>query len=61
MPQVAQQDYIRLAVADPTALTAEEKAHIKKHVQQGTIWDVLVEIEHSPVSCFGRQRVQRGY
>lgn len=46
--QIAQQDYIRLAVADPIELTAEEKAKIKKHIQQGTIWNVLIEIDDAP-------------
>lgn len=44
MPQVAQQDYLRIAIANPGAPTDEEIAQIQKHVQQGTIWDVLVEI-----------------
>lgn len=41
MPQVAQQDYLTVEIADVTALTAEEKAEIRKHLQNRTIWDVL--------------------
>ena len=43
MQQVAQQDYLHLQIADVQSPTDAEKAEIKKHVAQGTIWDVLIE------------------
>lgn len=46
MPQIAQQDYIRVEVSGESVtsgnLTASEKAEIKKAVENGTIWDVLM-------------------
>ena len=46
MPQIAQQDYIRIEVSASSVtsgeLTASEKAEIKKAVENGTIWDVLM-------------------
>lgn len=42
MPQVAQQDYIRIAVDNLSLPTAEERAEIRKHVQNGTIWDAII-------------------
>lgn len=51
MPQIAQQDYLRIAIADLEAPTAEEKAEIQKHVQNGTIWDCLIAYSaETPVS-----------
>ena len=41
---------MRIEVADATAPTAEEKAEIRKHVQNGTIWDILIETK----GCTGR-------
>ena len=46
MPQIAQQDYIRIEVSGESVtsgeLTASEKAEIKKAVENGTILDVLL-------------------
>lgn len=42
MPQIAQQDYIRIEISGNSVLTASEKAEIKKAVENGTIWDVLM-------------------
>lgn len=50
MPQIAQQDYITISIVSPQNPTVSEKAEIKKHVQNGTIWDVIIEY----VGDFGR-------
>lgn len=46
MPQIAQQDYIRIEVSRDSLtsgnLTASEKAEVKKAVENGTICDVLI-------------------
>lgn len=48
MPQIAQQDYIRIEVSSGSVssgeLTASEKAEIKKAVENGTIMDVLMVV-----------------
>ena len=43
MPQAAQQDYLRLPIAAPTALTADELAKIERYIRDGIILDVVVE------------------
>ena len=42
MPQSAQQDYIRIEIADITALTDAEKAQIAAKVANGTIFDCII-------------------
>lgn len=42
MPQIAQQDYIRIEIEDITALTDAEKAKIAEKVANGTIFDCLI-------------------
>ena len=43
MSQVAQQDYIRIPVADFSNTTESERASIKERVEQGTILDAYLE------------------
>ena len=42
MPQIAHQDYIVIDIANISSLTNSEKAIIKKHIENGTIWDVII-------------------
>lgn len=42
MPQIAQQDYIKLEIANTSNLTEAEKEVIKKHIDNGTIWDIII-------------------
>lgn len=59
MPQVAQQDYIQIKVESYDSPTAEEKAEIRKHVQNGTIWDVLIETDSAVGRVVGVSVVSR--
>lgn len=43
MPQIAQQDYIRIGIADIENPTDAEKAKIAAKVADGTIQDCLIE------------------
>ena len=57
MPNIAQQDYIRISVADMNHITASEKAEIAKYAESGTIMDAIIEtpvgiarvIAHAPL------------
>lgn len=42
MPQIAQQDYIRIEIKNSLALTDAEKAEIAAKVANGTIFDCLI-------------------
>lgn len=46
MPQIAQQDYIRIPIADLTEMTDSEKAEIKKAIDNNTIFDCIIQTEH---------------
>ncbi len=43
MPQIAQQDYIRLHINDINLLTDAEKAGLKKIIANGTLFDCIIE------------------
>ena len=45
MPQVAQQDYLRIEVADVTQLSADEKKQINDAAERGVLLDALVVAE----------------
>jgi len=45
MPQIAQQDYIRIEIGDNTALTDTEKAELAAKVANGTIFDCIIVCE----------------
>lgn len=42
MPQVAQQDYLRISVENSGTLTAEEKRQIKETAERGVLLDALI-------------------
>lgn len=44
MPQIAQQDYVRLSIAEPTDLTVEEKTKIKDLHKRGILMDAHLEV-----------------
>lgn len=50
MPQIAQQDYIRITIADFENITDAEKAEVKKAIANGTIFDVLFVVGTTEVS-----------
>ena len=41
MPQIAQQDYLRVEIENAYDITEAEKAQIKKLIENGTIFDVI--------------------
>ena len=43
--QTEQQNYIRIPINDIEEVTNEEKALIKEHVEDGTIFDCIIEVE----------------
>ena len=51
MPQIAQQDYIKLEIANISNLTEAEKEVIKKHIDNGTILDCLIPDARSNAVC----------
>ena len=51
MPQIAQQDYIKLEIANISSLTEAEKEVIKKHIDNGTILDCLIPDARSNAVC----------
>lgn len=53
MPNIAQQDYLRIEVADFKNPTASEIALIKKSVEQGTIFDALIVSENQTSKVIG--------
>lgn len=55
MPQVAQQDYLKIQIADLANVTDAEKATIREKVSQGIIFDCIIvsgEIVAKVVSLF---------
>lgn len=42
MPQIAQQDYIYVEIADLAHLTDSEKAELRKHMAAGSLFDVII-------------------
>lgn len=51
MPQIAQQDYIKLEIDNISSLTEAEKKVIKKHIDNGTILDCLIPDAGSNAVC----------
>lgn len=47
MPQIAQQDYIRIEIKNSLALTDAEKAEIAAKVANGTIFDCILVLGDS--------------
>ena len=47
MPQIAQQDYLRIPIVDITAVTDAEKEIIREKVKQGIIFDCLLFLSSS--------------
>lgn len=54
MPQIAQQDYLVIPIANPSLLTTAEKAEIKKHIANNTIWDCLITWKSGDYTMTGR-------
>lgn len=44
MPQIAQQDYVRLSIADLSNLTEDEKKKIRDLHERGILMDALLEV-----------------
>lgn len=42
MPNIAQQDYLRIAIEDIEELTASEKAEIRRAAENGVVMDVIL-------------------
>lgn len=47
MPQIAQQDYLLIRIADLTAVTDAEKEIIREKMKQGIIFDCLLLVAGS--------------
>ena len=41
MPQIAQQDYYKIVIVDPSNPTDDEKKEIREKIEQGIIFDCL--------------------
>ena len=59
MPQIAQQDYIRIEIEDASALTDAEKAKLAAKVAEGTIFDCIIVYEDSESRVVGSDAINK--
>ena len=51
MPQIAQQDYLRIDIADMEELTSEEKAKLRDAVARNVLFDTIIVDAYSGVQA----------